>query len=117
MISRTDIDLKKMRVDKIKGGFKMNKIIKWVEKKLSYKPTFTWRVDNAEDWNNLEELRAMLNEKKEVIITVRGGVAEPYEISDGVSVKIVDLDVDGVEEDRLEDFDGEEALVGTYGKQ
>lgn len=51
---------------------------------------------------------------KEAIITILGGVAVVHTLPKGVKVKIVDFDCDGVEEERLEKFEGDDAVIGNY---
>ncbi len=51
---------------------------------------------------------------KEVIITVTGGVVEVHALPKGVNVKIVDFDCDGVEQARIEEFEGSDAVIDNY---
>jgi hypothetical protein len=50
-----------------------------------------------------------------VVVTVVGGVAYLREIPRGVRVRVVDYDVEGVEEDSLDlDDDGNPCVVSEY---
>jgi hypothetical protein len=53
--------------------------------------------------------------QEEVVIVVRGGVAEVLKMSDNIRVLIKDYDVEGVEEDRLvRDENGDEYMESSY---
>lgn len=51
---------------------------------------------------------------KEVIITVTGGVAEVKSAPPGINVKIVDFDIEGVEENRLDKFEGSDCVISNH---
>jgi len=66
-----------------------------------------------------EVFRNLVNYKKEVIITVDGGIAKIHTIPSGVKVKIVDFDVSGHEVDGkvehpVQRFEGERAIILEY---
>jgi len=48
---------------------------------------------------------------KEVIITINKGIVHVHTLPKGIKIKIVDFDIDGLEEDQLEKFEGRDALV------
>ncbi len=52
--------------------------------------------------------------QEEVVITVSGGVAEVHSRPKGVKVKIVDFDCEGAEEDLIEKFNGDDAIISEY---
>lgn len=51
---------------------------------------------------------------REVIITVKGGVAEVYVVPLGVRVKIVDFDVEGEPESVLGEFEGQACSISEH---
>lgn len=63
-----------------------------------------------------------MKEITEVLIVVEGGVADVREVPDGVRVRLIDYDVDGLSEGEVVDVDQGEgrkapAIVTTYGHE
>lgn len=51
---------------------------------------------------------------KLVIVTVRKGIYDAHTVPKGVKVKIVDFDIEGLEDDEVEKFEGKDAYVVEY---
>jgi len=49
--------------------------------------------------------------KEEVIITINKGIVHVHTLPEGIKIKIVDFDTEGLEEDQLEKFEGRDALI------
>ena len=54
---------------------------------------------------------------KRAVVMVRGGVPDVLEKDAGFELVIVDYDVDGVDEEMLDEYAGDKAVVQTFSEE
>ena len=56
-----------------------------------------------------------MTDEKEVIVEIKRGVVVSVRMPKGIRVKIIDRDIEGIDQGRITKYDGEDAMITEYG--
>ena len=56
-----------------------------------------------------------MTDEKEVIVEIKRGVVVSVRMPKGIRVKIIDRDIEGIDQGHITKYDGEDAMITEYG--